>query len=65
MPCAIQNELNEEDAKMLVKNGCKYVVEVSNMAALLKQLKFFMTIRYFLHRGKLQMQEACLYLVLR
>ncbi len=31
MPCAIQNELNEEDAKQLVANGCKYVVETSNM----------------------------------
>jgi glutamate dehydrogenase (NADP+) len=30
-PCAIQNELNEEDAKQLVANGCKYVVETSNM----------------------------------
>ena len=30
-PCAIQNELNEEDAKALVANGCKYVVETSNM----------------------------------
>lgn len=31
MPCAIQNELNEEDAKKLVANGCKYVIETSNM----------------------------------
>ena len=30
-PCAIQNELNLEDAKMLEENGCKYVVETSNM----------------------------------
>ncbi|PKQ61048.1 glutamate dehydrogenase [Labilibaculum filiforme] len=30
-PCAIQNELNLEDAKMLEANGCKYVVETSNM----------------------------------
>ena len=30
-PCAIQNELNEEDAKQLVANGCKMVVETSNM----------------------------------
>jgi glutamate dehydrogenase (NADP+) len=30
-PCAIQNELNEEDAKALVANGCKYVIETSNM----------------------------------
>jgi len=31
MPSAIQNELNGEDAEILVKNGVKYVVEVSNM----------------------------------
>ncbi len=30
-PSAIQNELNEEDAKTLIANGCKYVVETSNM----------------------------------
>ena len=30
-PCAIQNELNEEDAAALVRNGVKYVVETSNM----------------------------------
>ncbi len=31
MPCAFQNELDEKDAKMLLKNGVKYVAEVSNM----------------------------------
>ncbi len=31
MPCAFQNELAEEDAKMLLENGVKYVAEVSNM----------------------------------
>ncbi len=31
MPSATQNELNGEDAKLLVKNGVKYIVEVSNM----------------------------------
>lgn len=30
-PCAFQNELNAEDAKALIANGCKYVVETSNM----------------------------------
>ena len=30
-PCAIQNELNEDDAKALVANGCMMVVETSNM----------------------------------
>ncbi len=31
MPCAIQNELNGEDAATLLANGVKYVGEVSNM----------------------------------
>ena len=30
-PCAIQNELNLDDAKTLISNGVKYVVETSNM----------------------------------
>jgi len=31
LPCATQNELNEEDAKNLVKNGCICVTEGANM----------------------------------
>ncbi len=31
LPCATQNELNAEDAKTLVKNGCKCVTEGANM----------------------------------
>lgn len=31
IPCAIQNELNGDDAAALVGNGVKYVVEASNM----------------------------------
>jgi len=31
MPCATQNELDENDAKELIKNGCKFVAEASNM----------------------------------
>lgn len=31
IPCAIQNELNEEDAKTLIANGCKIIAEASNM----------------------------------
>lgn len=31
IPCAIQNELNENDANTLIKNGVQYVVEASNM----------------------------------
>lgn len=31
LPCATQNELNEEDAQILIKNGCKAVCEGANM----------------------------------
>ena len=31
IPCAIQNEMNEEEAKMLIENGCKIISEASNM----------------------------------
>lgn len=30
-PCALQNELTGEDAKQLIRNGVKYVIETSNM----------------------------------
>lgn len=39
-PCAIQNELNEEDAKTLVANGCKYIVETSNMGCTAEAVKY-------------------------
>jgi len=41
MPCAIQNELNGEDAKVLVANGVKVVVEVSNMGCTPEAWKYF------------------------
>lgn len=31
LPCAVQNELDEQDAKLLVKNGCWLVAEGANM----------------------------------
>ncbi len=31
LPCATQNELHGDDAKLLVKNGCKLVAEGANM----------------------------------
>jgi len=31
LPCATQNELNQDDAKMLLKNGCICVAEGANM----------------------------------
>ncbi len=31
LPCAVQNELDEDDARMLISNGCKLVAEGANM----------------------------------
>ena len=31
IPCAIQNEMNEDDVKKLISNGCKMIAEASNM----------------------------------
>ena len=31
MPCATQNEINEEEAKKIIANGTKYYIEVANM----------------------------------
>lgn len=41
LPCAIQNELNLDEAKELMKNGCKAVVEGSNMSSTLEAVEFF------------------------
>ena len=41
MPCAIQNELNGEDAKLLIANGVKTIVEVSNMGCTPEAWKLF------------------------
>lgn len=42
LPCATQNELNEEDAKTLVKNGCIAVAEGANMPATLEATDVFL-----------------------
>ncbi len=31
LPCAIQNEMNENDVQTLINNGCKLIAETSNM----------------------------------
>ena len=41
LPCATQNELDEEDAKDLVKNGCQCVCEGANMPTTLEGVKVF------------------------
>lgn len=41
-PCATQNELNAEDAKELLKNGCICVSESSNMPSTLEAIDIFL-----------------------
>lgn len=51
-PCAIQNELNEDDAKMLHKNGVKYVIETSNMGCTAGAVNYFVKNRIPFAPGK-------------
>lgn len=41
IPCATQNELNEEDAKNLLKNGCRVVAEGANMPSTPEAIEVF------------------------
>ena len=41
LPCATQNEIDEESAKILVKNGVKYVGEGANMPSTLAAIEVF------------------------
>jgi glutamate dehydrogenase (NADP+) len=41
LPCAIQNELNEEDAQMLIDNGVACVAEISNMGCTAEAIDLF------------------------
>ena len=42
IPCATENEVNGEDAKELVKNGCKLVAEASNMGCTAEAVEYFL-----------------------
>ena len=52
MPCATENELNEEDAKKLVENGCICVAEGANMPSTPKAIKVFRNSRILFAPGK-------------
>ncbi len=41
LPCATQNEIDEQSAEILVKNGVKYVAEGANMPSTLKAIEVF------------------------
>lgn len=42
MPCATQNEIGMEEAKLIVDNGTKYYIEVSNMPTTNEALAYIM-----------------------
>ncbi|MGY6561414.1 MAG: NADP-specific glutamate dehydrogenase [Luteibaculaceae bacterium] len=52
LPCATQNELNGEDAKMLVKNGCYCVSEGANMPSTPEAIEVFHEAKILFAPGK-------------
>jgi glutamate dehydrogenase (NADP+) len=52
MPCATQNEIFEEDAKELVKNGCICVCEGANMPTTMEAYKIFRDSNILFSPGK-------------
>lgn len=52
MPCATQNELNEDEAKELVKNGCICVCEGANMPTTNEGIKVFLESKILYAPGK-------------
>ena len=52
LPCATQNELNEEDAKLLVKNGCIAVGEGANMPSTIEASEVFLQNKVIFAPGK-------------
>ncbi len=52
LPCATQNELSEEDAKMLVENGCFCVSEGANMPSTPEAVEVFLENKILFGPGK-------------
>jgi glutamate dehydrogenase (NADP+) len=52
LPCATQNELNGEDAKMLLQNGCICVAEGANMPSTPEAIHAFQEARILFAPGK-------------
>ena len=52
MPCATQNEVNEEEARMLVKNGCYCVTEGANMPCVPEAIAVFHQAKILYSPGK-------------
>ena len=52
LPCATQNELDEEDAKALIANGCICVGEISNMGCTPEAIDAFIEAKMLYAPGK-------------
>ena len=52
LPCATQNELNEDHAKLLVKNGCLAIVEGANMPCTPEAISVFTENKILFSPGK-------------
>ncbi|MFZ3207131.1 MAG: NADP-specific glutamate dehydrogenase [Pseudomonas sp.] len=52
LPCATQNELNAEDARALLKNGCFCVAEGANMPSTLDAVDLFIDAKILYAPGK-------------
>lgn len=52
LPCATQNELNKDDAEMLVKNGCMCVTEGANMPSTPEAIEIIQKNRILFSPGK-------------
>ena len=52
MPCATQNELNKDDAQMLINNHVKCVAEVSNMGCTPEAIDLFLQHKLLFAPGK-------------
>ena len=52
LPCATQNELQVEDAKALIKNGCKAVSEGANMPSTNEAIDVFLKAKILFAPGK-------------
>ena len=52
LPCATQNELNLQDAELLVANGVQCVAEVSNMGCTAEAVDYFIEHRQLFAPGK-------------
>ena len=52
LPCATQNELDDQDAKLLISNGCFCVAEGANMPSTLKAVEVFQAAKILYAPGK-------------